>query len=205
MRVWLVSCLCWQSKLWSYFWINWSHVSIPIEHYMVGLAEKSQRLIRCLPALLVAKGYLQFLSEVPGSTQMRPDILWNQTSQNFQRHGTQGREIFIAPAILGDRRFCDDACSPEVLQPHLLLNWYATSLPGFHTTVDRGTDRYQQEETGEEQCLGSARCQSRGSAVRICNSNAEAAALRQGCVGPGTSVSLLAQCGGGVEWQQVGM
>lgn len=54
-------------------------------------------------------------------------------------------------------------------------------------------------EKRKEQCLGSAQCRCRGSAVHICNSNAEAGVLRQGCAGPGTSVSLPAQCGGGGE------
>lgn len=46
----------------------------------------------------------------------------------------------------------------------------------------------------KEQCLGSAPCQRRVSAVHICNSNAVAGVLRQGCAGPSTSVSPLAHC-----------
>lgn len=80
-----------------------------------------------------------------------------------------------------------------VLWPRVQSNW---SLPGFCAAADTGTDRYQPGKKGKkkEQCLGSALCQHRVSAVHICNSNAVAGVLRQGCAGPSTSVSLLAHC-----------
>lgn len=58
-----------------------------------------------------------------------------------------------------------------------------------------GTDM----EERKKRCLGSARYSWWGSAALICNSNVKPGVLQQVCAGPGTSVSLPAQCGGGGE------
>lgn len=42
----------WGTLLWDFFQTNCSHVSRRIEHFMVCLAEQTQRLIRCLLAML---------------------------------------------------------------------------------------------------------------------------------------------------------
>lgn len=84
------------------------------------------------------------------------------------------------------------------LQPHSVVASCAVKL--IITRLPRRCGySYRQVSTREkrgkkEQCLGSAPCQRRVSAVHICNSNAVAGVLRQDCAGPSTSVSLLAHC-----------
>lgn len=61
----LLSCLlCWNFKPWSFFQTNWSHVLTHTGHFMVGLAWKSQRLIRCLLAVL-------------GSQRVSSSLIWS--------------------------------------------------------------------------------------------------------------------------------
>lgn len=98
-----------------------------------------------------------------------------------------GTEI---PATMPPATECCSLVSSQTDRPH----HYQASTP-LWIEVQTGINR----EKRKEQCLGSALCRCRGSAVHICNSNAEAGALRQGCAGPRTSVSLSAQRGGGGE------